>query len=94
MTIKIVAVGKTDDPDLISLMDLYQNRLKHYNKVIFEIIPDIKNSKDLDEAQQKLKEGELILKKVKPADIVILLDEKGREFSSKGFSEFIQKKLK
>ncbi len=93
MTIKIVAIGKTDYPQLIFLMDIYQNRLKHYNKVIFEIIPDIKNSKDLDETQQKLKEGELILKKIKPADIVILLDEKGREFSSKGFSEFIQKKL-
>lgn len=93
MTIKITAVGKTDDPQLLTLLDLYHSRLQHYNKVEFEIVPDIKNSKNLSENEQKQKEGELILKKIKPADIVILLDEKGREFTSKNFSEFIQKKL-
>lgn len=93
MIIKIMAIGKTDDPKLESLTTMYLNRLQHYNRVEMEIIPDLKNSKNLGTSLQKQKEGELILKKINTADIVILLDEKGREFTSEGFSEFIQKKL-
>ena len=93
MTIKIAAVGKTDDSRLVSLTDLYLKRLRYYNKVEFEIVPDIKNSKNLDETQQRQKEGELLLKKINVADVVVLLDEKGKEFTSEGFSQFIQKKL-
>ena len=63
--------------------------------MLYEVItiPDIKNVKNLSEAQQKEKEGELILSKITPADHLILLDENGKEFSSIGFSEFLQKKM-
>ncbi|MDR6301082.1 23S rRNA (pseudouridine(1915)-N(3))-methyltransferase RlmH [Mesonia maritima] len=93
MTIKLLAVGKTDDPKLKELTNQYVKRLKHYCKFEFEVIPDIKKSKNLDENQQKIKEGELILKKITPADILVLLDENGKNFSSEGFSKWIQKKL-
>ena len=58
-----------------------------------EIIPDIKNAKNLSEAQQKEKEGELILAKLTPTDQLVLLDENGKTFSSVGFSDYLQKKM-
>ena len=58
-----------------------------------EIIPDIKNVKNLSESQQKEKEGELILAKLTSTDQLILLDEKGTTFSSVGFSDYLQKKM-
>ncbi|MEE9349191.1 MAG: 23S rRNA (pseudouridine(1915)-N(3))-methyltransferase RlmH [Flavobacteriaceae bacterium] len=93
MKIKLLAIGKTDNNNLQQLIDVYQNRLKHYIKFDLEVIPDIKNSKNLSENQQKEKEGDLILKKIASTDALILLDEKGKEFRSKEFSQFLQKKM-
>ena len=93
MQIKLLAIGKTDDKRLLSLIADYEKRLKHYIKFELEVLPDLKNAKNLSEKEQKEREGELILKKLKPADQLILLDEKGHEFRSKEFSRFLQKKL-
>lgn len=93
MKIKLLAVGKTDDKNLQSLIETYQNRLKHYINFEIEIIPDIKNVKNLSKVQQKEKEGELILKKIVATDVVVLLDEKGNEFRSVEFSKYLQKKM-
>ena len=93
MKIKLLAIGKTDDPHLKKLIETYQNRLKHYIKFELQLIPDIKNVKNLSEKQQKEKEGELILKQLQPTDQLILLDEKGKEFRSIEFSQFLQKKM-
>ena len=93
MKVKLLAVGKTDDKNLQVLIENYQKRLRHYINFQLEIIPDVKNSKNLSETQQKEKEGELILKKISATDQLILLDEKGMSFGSKEFSAFIQKKL-
>lgn len=93
MTIKLVGIGKTDDPALRDLTDVYIKRLGFYNKFEFDLISDIKNSKNLDETRQKQKEGELLLNKISPSDFVVLLDENGKQFSSEGFSEFLQKRL-
>jgi 23S rRNA (pseudouridine1915-N3)-methyltransferase len=93
LKIKLLAVGKTDDKNLQVLIENYQKRLRHYINFQLEIIPDIKNNKNLSATQQKEKEGELILKKISPTDQLILLDEKGILYSSKDFSAFIQKKM-
>ena len=61
MNIRLLAIGKTDNKALQSLIDDYQKRLSFYIKFDIEIIPDIKNVKHLSEAQQKEKEGELIM---------------------------------
>jgi 23S rRNA (pseudouridine1915-N3)-methyltransferase len=61
MNIKLLAIGKTDNKALQQLIDDYTKRLSFYVKFDLEIIPDIKNVKNLSEAQQKEKEGELIL---------------------------------
>ena len=93
MKIKLLCIGKTDDKNLVKLKTNYQLRLQHYIKFELEIIPDIKKTKNLSENQQKELEGELILKKLKPTDQLILLDEKGHEFRSVEFSRFLQKKM-
>lgn len=93
MTIKLLAIGKTDNKNLQALIAEYEKRLGHYIKFNLDIIPDIKNVKNLSEAQQKEKEGELILKKLSPTDVLILLDENGKQFTSVDFSNYLQKKM-
>tara|TARA_R110002167_G_scaffold60359_3_gene170564 strand:- start:2379 stop:2852 length:474 start_codon:yes stop_codon:yes gene_type:complete len=93
MTIKLLAIGKTDNQSLQTLIEDYQKRLNFYIKFNLEIIPDLKKVKNLSEAQQKLKEGELILNALLPTDILILLDENGKQFDSIGFSEYLQKHM-
>jgi len=93
MRIKLLAIGKTDDKSLQILIQTYEQRLKHYVKFELFVIPDIKNSKNLSQGQQKEKEGELILKELQATDQLILLDEKGKEFRSIEFSQFLQKKM-
>ncbi|MBS1535182.1 MAG: 23S rRNA (pseudouridine(1915)-N(3))-methyltransferase RlmH [Bacteroidetes bacterium] len=93
MNIKLLAIGKTDQNHLQTLIDDYAKRLSHYIKFDLEVIPDIKNVKNLSEQQQKEKEGELILTKIGSSDQMILLDENGKSFSSVEFSAELQKKM-
>ena len=93
MKIKLLAIGKTDDKNLQALIRTYEQRLKHYIKFELCILPDIKNSKNLSQNQQKEKEGVLIEKEIQATDQLILLDEKGKEFRSIEFSHFLQKKM-
>lgn len=93
MKIAFMVVGKTTDTDLQKLQDQYCQRLKHYVNFENIIIPELKNTKSLSIEQQKDKEGELILKAIDPSDDVVLLDDKGKQYSSMGFSEFIQRKM-
>lgn len=93
MKIKLLTIGKTDDKNLIQLIDTYQKRLNHYINFELEVIPDIKNVKNLSKNLQKEKEGELILKKISATDQLVLLDEKGKELRSIEFSKFLQKKM-
>ncbi|MGB1231040.1 MAG: 23S rRNA (pseudouridine(1915)-N(3))-methyltransferase RlmH [Winogradskyella sp.] len=91
MNIKLIAIGKTDNKSLINLIEDYTKRLGFYIKFNVEIIPDIKKVKHLSEAQQKEKEGALILSKTQNADVLILLDENGKQMDSVAFSSYLQK---
>ena len=93
MTIKLLAIGKTDSKELQKLIEEYQKRLGFYIKFEFEIIPDLKNSKNLTQDQQKQKEGELILGKLNSTDVLILLDENGKQMGSISFSNYLQKHM-
>ena len=93
MTITLLAIGKTDNSELNSLINDYTKRLGHYIKFKLEIIPDLKKVKNLSEAQQKEKEGDLILKQTTKSDILILLDENGKQFTSVDFSKYLQKHM-
>lgn len=89
MKITLLCVGKTDDSYLQEGISKYASRLKHYIKFSIVEIPDLKNTKNLSFEQQKNKEAELIMKQISATDYVVLLDDKGKEYTSKAFSEFL-----
>lgn len=91
--IVVLAIGKTDESWIQEGIDKYSKRLKHYLPFEFQTIPDLKNRKTLSKSQQKDKEGELILKQIQNTDHLVLLDENGKEFTSKNFANFLQKKM-
>ena len=91
MKIALIVIGKTDAGYFVEAINEYKNRLVHYIPFEMEVIPDIKNVKNLSESQQKEKEGDLILKALQPGDYLVLLDEKG-EFTSVQFSTYIERK--
>jgi len=93
MKITLLVVGKTEDKYLIEGIEKYLNRLKHYIGFNIMVIPDLKNTKNLTEAQQKAKEAELILKQISNLDTVILMDEKGKKYSSVQFSDYLNKQM-
>ncbi|MEM8506862.1 MAG: 23S rRNA (pseudouridine(1915)-N(3))-methyltransferase RlmH [Bacteroidota bacterium] len=93
MTIKLLAIGKTDSAELRVLFKTYENRLKRYVPFEFEMLPDLKNRKVLTKEVQKEKEGQLLLQQIKPSDLVVVLDEKGNQFTSKAFSNYLQKRM-
>ncbi len=93
MKIKLLLIGKTDDSCIQKLMDNYEKRIQ--NLIGFEkiLIPDLKNNKNLSQNQQKEKEGSLLLQKMTPSDFVVLLDEKGKELTSRQYALFLQKQM-
>ena len=93
MNIKLIAVGKTDNPALQQLISTYEKRLSYYINFDLQLLPDIKNNKSLSEEQQKVKEGELILSYVAPSHHLVLLDERGKEYTSIAFADELQKKM-
>ena len=93
MKIGLIVIGKTDARYFVEAIEEYRGRLIHYIPFELEVIPDIKNAKNLSEAQQKEREGELILKALQPGDYLVLLDEHGKEFTSMQFAAYIEKKM-
>ena len=93
MKITFLVIGKTEDSYLKQGIDKYLTRLKHYIKFELIEIPELKNTKNLSEEQQKFKEAELILKTINSSDRVVLLDDKGQEYTSVQFSGYLSKKM-
>lgn len=93
MKICLLVIGKTDEEYLRHGLEIFTRRIPHYILFEMKIIPDVKNSKNMSEEQQKDKEGELILQQVLSSDEVFLLDEKGMEVSSVEFARFLEKKM-
>ena len=93
MNIELIVVGKTDMKEVAALVDMYTKRINFYNKFNITYLPDIRNSKKLSESQQKTAEGEAILRLIDDSDRVVLLDEKGSEFRSVEYAEWLQKRM-
>ncbi|MCD8176361.1 MAG: 23S rRNA (pseudouridine(1915)-N(3))-methyltransferase RlmH [Tannerellaceae bacterium] len=93
MKITLLVIGKTDAGYFNEGIKEYQKRLIHYIPYEMEVIPDLKNTKNMSVDQQKEKEGELILKMLQPGDYCVLLDDKGKEFTSMQFATWIEKKM-
>ncbi len=93
MKIEFWVVGKTAFDYLKTGIGIYEKRLKRYCSFNMTIIPDIKNAKSLKHHQIKTKEGEAILKKLDASSKLILLDDKGKSYTSMGFSSYLEDKL-
>lgn len=93
MKITMLTVGQTEKNWIKEGLDIYVSRLKHYCAFSVNEIPELKNVSSLSREQIRKKEGELVLKAVRDSDEVILLDEHGKEYSSTGFAEALERKI-
>lgn len=92
MKLVLCAVGKTTTGFVKDGIDEYAGRIGRFMPFEFRVIPDIKTSRKLTSQMQKDAEGAQILAQLSASDYVVLLDERGREFSSREFAEFIEQK--
>ena len=93
MKTTLLVVGRTVEQHYISAINDYVERTKHFISFNMEVIPELKNTKSLSAEQQKEKEGDLICKALQPGDVVVLLDEHGKEMRSIEFANWMGKKL-
>jgi len=93
MKIEFWVVGKTQFQYLKEGIEIYEKRIKKYLPFQTIVLPDIKNAKNLSSTLLKEKEGKMILEKIEKGDLLILLDEKGKEFSSEKFAFWLNQKL-
>ncbi|MEE0925983.1 MAG: 23S rRNA (pseudouridine(1915)-N(3))-methyltransferase RlmH [Bacteroidales bacterium] len=93
MNIKLIVIGKSEEKYLREAVEIYLKRLTHYINFEIVVLPDVKNAKNMSVAELKDKEAELILKHSAKADKVVLLDEKGKEYSSVEFSKYLSKQM-
>ena len=91
MKTALILVGKTNDTHLQAIISDYAERITHYMPFEIIVIPELKNTKSLSEEQQKVREGEQIMKQLTAQDTVILLDERGKQYRSLDFAKWIEK---
>jgi len=89
MRITLLESGKTKDSFIREGVELFRRRIVHYVPFRIETLPDLKNTRNLTMKEVQAKEGQIILKALKPGDFMILLDERGKEFHSISFAEYL-----
>lgn len=93
MKIELLVIGKTSSKYMQEGIDLYCKRLRHYVPFEIRYLPDIKATKALTQERQKELEGDLFLSMMQPGDYLVLLDERGKEFTSREYASYIDKKM-
>jgi 23S rRNA (pseudouridine1915-N3)-methyltransferase len=93
MKTELWQIGKTAFPYLEEGVRIYESRLQRYLPFQIETIPDVKNAQNLPPAQLKSREGELVLARLKNDDFLILLDERGKSYTSVEWAQFLEKEL-
>lgn len=88
----LILVGKTVNKHFAAGIDDYAGRISHYMPFEMVTIPELRNTKNLSEEQQKTSEGDLILRQIQPSDTVVLLDEHGKELRSIEFARWLEQK--
>ena len=91
MKLAILWVGKTSTDYINKAIDTYVQRIGHYMPIEIIEVPDVKNAKNMDTAQLRQKEGELIIKQLRSDDYIVFLDDKGKQMSSTEFAYWIDK---
>lgn len=93
MNIDLIVVGKTDSPQVASLIEMYAKRLSHYCRFSVITLADVKNTRNMAPSRQKQMEGEAILRDIADGDYLVLMDERGRQFTSLEYAEWLQKRM-
>ena len=93
MNIELIVIGKTDQQEVASLVEQYAKRVNHYCKFTVTTIADVKNTRNMAPSRQKQLEGEAILKMVGDGDCLTLMDERGSQYTSIEFSQWLQKRM-
>lgn len=93
MNVIFRVIGKTNEPYLKEGISIFNKRLTHYLPYTYEVLPDVKRAGKLKTAQLTAEEGKAILQKTNPDDFLILLDERGKTYSSVLFSNYLEKLL-
>ncbi|MBO5189221.1 MAG: 23S rRNA (pseudouridine(1915)-N(3))-methyltransferase RlmH [Alistipes sp.] len=93
MQIELIVVGKTDSKEVAALVEMYAKRINRYCRFAITTLPDLRNTKHLSARQQNKSEGERILALLGEGDYVVLLDERGEEYRSMQFAEWVEKRM-
>ena len=93
MNIELIVVGKTDSAEVESLISLYAKRINRYCKFAMTTIADVRNTRNMAPSRQKQLEGEAILKNIVDGDFLVLMDERGAQYTSIEFSQWLQKRM-
>lgn len=93
MKITFLNIGKNNDKEIQKLIERYVSRISHYVKFEQKILPDVRQSKSLSTEKQKEIEGKSILNVIGEGCYVVLLDERGKQYTSRGFAEMIERHL-
>ena len=93
MNIELIVIGKTDQLEVASLVEQYAKRVNHYCKFTVTTIADVKNTRNMAPSRQKQLEGEMILRLISDGDWLVLMDERGRQFTSMEYADWLQKRM-
>lgn len=93
MNIELVVVGKTDSREVEALVEMYSKRINRYCKFSVTTIADVRNTKNMAASRQKQLEGEMILKQVGDGDCLTLMDERGAQYTSMEYAQWLQKRM-
>ena len=93
MKITLAVIGKTEVGFVRQGIEEYVKRLQHYVQFNIQYIGDIRNTRNLSEAQQKTAEGRSLLASLESSDYVVLLDEHGAERTSMEYSQWLQRRM-
>ncbi|MFR9651013.1 MAG: 23S rRNA (pseudouridine(1915)-N(3))-methyltransferase RlmH [Rikenellaceae bacterium] len=93
MNIELIVVGKTDSSEVERIVQGYAKRVNYYCKFAITTLPDLRSTKSLSQKQQKEQEGSVIMRQLSDSDYVVLLDERGSQYRSLEFADWIQKRM-
>lgn len=93
MTVELIAVGKTDSQHVEALVEMYMRRINRYVKFAVTTIPDVRQGAKQAVVSQMRREGEALLRLLTAEDYVVLLDDKGQQFTSRELASWLQKRM-
>ena len=93
MNIELIVVGKTDSREVEAVVEMYAKRVNHYCKFSITTIADVRNTRNMAASRQKQLEGEAIMKLIGEGDYLVLMDERGQQYTSMEYAPWLQKRM-